>query len=103
MPSLPSATANRWLKQRRSYHIMVLNRDFFRVFLQFQTIYLAYLEKTGVHKDSMCVDVANKTRTEIDFLGMKVVEYGKEMGVPTPFYTVMTNLVRTIENGYLND
>ncbi len=48
MPSLPSATANRWLKQRRSYHIMVLYRDFFRVFLQFRTIYLAYLEKTVI-------------------------------------------------------
>lgn len=49
----------------------------------------------------MCVDIANKTRTEIDFLGMKVVEYGKETGVPTPFYIVMTNLVRAIEDGYL--
>jgi 2-dehydropantoate 2-reductase len=63
---------------------------------------LAYLEKAGIHKDSMCVDIANKTRTEIDFLGMKVVEYGKKMGVPTPFYIAMTNLVRTIEDGYLN-
>lgn len=62
---------------------------------------LAYLEKVGIHKDSMCVDIANRTRTEIDFLGMKVVEYGKETGVPTPFYIVMTNLVRAIEAGYL--
>lgn len=64
---------------------------------------LAYLEKAGTHKDSMCVDIANKSRTEIDFLGMKVVEYGKEIGVPTPFYLVMTNLVRTIEDRYLNN
>ena len=61
---------------------------------------LAYLEKVGIHKDSMCVDVANKTRTEIDFLGGKVVEYGRETGVDTPFYTSMTNLVRAIEDGY---
>ena len=62
---------------------------------------LAYLEKVGIHKDSMCVDVANKTRTEIDFLGGKVVEYARQTGVATPFYIAMTNLVRTLENSYL--
>jgi 2-dehydropantoate 2-reductase len=62
---------------------------------------LAYLEKVGVHKDSMCQDIANKTPTEIDFLGGKVVEYGREKGVPTPFYIAMTNLVKTIEDTYL--
>ena len=62
---------------------------------------LAYLEKVGVHKDSMCQDLANRTRTEIDFLGGKVVEYGREKGVPTPYYTVMTNLVQALEDNYL--
>ncbi len=62
---------------------------------------LGYLEKVGVHKDSMCVDIANKTRTEIDFLGGKVVEYGKETGVPTPCYATMANLVKAIEDEYL--
>ena len=33
---------------------------------------LNYLEKVGVHKDSMCYDIENKTPTEIDFLGAKV-------------------------------
>jgi 2-dehydropantoate 2-reductase len=62
---------------------------------------LAYLEKVGIHKDSMCQDLANRTRTEIDFLGGRVVEYGRETGVPTPFYTVMTNLVKALEDNYL--
>jgi 2-dehydropantoate 2-reductase len=62
---------------------------------------LAYLEKVGVHKDSMCQDLANKTRTEIDFLGGKVVEYGEETGVPTPVYRIMANLVRALEDNYL--
>jgi 2-dehydropantoate 2-reductase len=62
---------------------------------------LVYLEKVGVHKDSMCVDIANKTRTEIDFLGGKVVEYGRETGVPTPCYATMANLVRAMEDKYL--
>ena len=64
---------------------------------------LGYLEKVGVHKDSMCVDIANRTRTEIDFLGGKVVEYGRETGVDTPYYTVLTNLVRALEGGSLNE
>jgi 2-dehydropantoate 2-reductase len=63
---------------------------------------LAYLEKVGGHKDSMCQDLANETRTEIDFLGGKVVEYGEETGVPTPVYRIMANLVRALEDNYLN-
>lgn len=62
---------------------------------------LGYLAKAGAHKDSMCYDVAQKTRTEIDFLGGKVVEYAREAGISTPFYIAMTNMVRAIEDGYL--
>ena len=61
----------------------------------------AYLEKVGVHKDSMCYDLANRNPTEIDFLGGKVVEYAREMGIPVPFYTAMTNLVKALESNYL--
>ena len=60
-----------------------------------------YLEKVGSHKDSMCYDILNKTVTEIDFLGGKVVEYGRDMGVPTPFFITMTNLIKTLEDNYL--
>ena len=62
---------------------------------------ISYLEKVGVHKDSMCIDIANKTPTEIDFLGGKVVEYSRAKGVPTPYYETMTNLVKAIEDNYL--
>ncbi|HMK64932.1 MAG TPA: 2-dehydropantoate 2-reductase [Thermodesulfobacteriota bacterium] len=62
---------------------------------------LAYLEKVGIHKDSMCVDIAQQTPTEIDFLGGKVVDYGRELGIPTPYYQTMANLVRAMEDGYL--
>ncbi len=62
---------------------------------------LGYLEKAGAHKDSMCYDVAHKTRTEIDFLGGKVVEYAREAGISTPFYVAMTNMVKAIEDSYL--
>jgi len=62
---------------------------------------LNYLEKVGSHKDSMCYDIINKTVTEIDFLGGKVVEYGRDTGVPTPFFITMTNIIKTLEDNYL--
>jgi 2-dehydropantoate 2-reductase len=62
---------------------------------------LGYLQKVGVHKDSMCVDIANQTPTEIDFLGAKVVEYARSKGISTPVYVTMTNLVKAIEGNYL--
>jgi 2-dehydropantoate 2-reductase len=65
-----------------------------------QTIW-GYLERVGSHKDSMCHDIARREPTEIDFLGGKVVEYGQRHNVPTPFFRTMTNLVRAIEDGYL--
>jgi 2-dehydropantoate 2-reductase len=64
---------------------------------------LGYLEKVGAHKDSMCHDIENKTPTEIDFLGSKIVEYGRAKAVPTPFYVTMTNLVKAMEDNYLRD
>ena len=62
---------------------------------------LGYLEKVGVHKDSMCVDIANQKPTEIDFLGAKIVEYARASQISTPFYQTMTNLVKAIESNYL--
>jgi len=62
---------------------------------------MGYLEKVGAHKDSMCQDFVNKTPTEIDFLGGKVVEYGQALGVPTPYFVTMTNLVKSFEDSYL--
>jgi 2-dehydropantoate 2-reductase len=61
---------------------------------------LAYLAKVGVHRDSMCNDIDNKAPTEIDFLGAKIVEYGRQNGIATPFYITMTNMVKGIENNY---
>ena len=62
---------------------------------------MGYLEKAGAHKDSMCYDIAQKTPTEIDFLGGKVVEYARQLGISTPYYIAMTNLVKAMEDSYL--
>ena len=67
----------------------------------YMTQVMGYLAKVGAHKDSMCVDIANRTPTEIDFLGGKVVEYARQEGVAAPYFTVMTNLVRSLEDSYL--
>ena len=63
---------------------------------------LGYLKKVGIHKDSMCNDISNRTPTEIDFLGAKVVEYARAKGISTPFFVTMTNLVKALENRYLD-
>ncbi|MBW2472547.1 MAG: 2-dehydropantoate 2-reductase [Deltaproteobacteria bacterium] len=63
---------------------------------------LGYLQKVGVHKDSMCNDIASRAPTEIDFLGGKIVEYARNKGISTPFYVAMTNLVKSIESNYLD-
>jgi 2-dehydropantoate 2-reductase len=62
-----------------------------------------YLMQAGVHRDSMCSDIENKTQTEIDFLGGKVVEYARQNNVATPFYIAMTNLVKALEDRYLDN
>jgi len=62
---------------------------------------VSYLMKAGVHRDSMCFDIEKKTPTEIDFLGGKVVEYARQNDVSTPFYIAITNLVKAIEDRYL--
>jgi 2-dehydropantoate 2-reductase len=62
---------------------------------------VSYLQKVGVHRDSMCFDIENRTPTEIDFLGAKIVEYARQKGVPVPLFTAMTNLVKALESNYL--
>lgn len=67
----------------------------------FLTKALAYMEKAGLHRDSMSYDIKNKTPTEIDFLSAKIVNYGRQKGIPTPFLLTMTNLIKAMEDEYL--
>jgi 2-dehydropantoate 2-reductase len=62
---------------------------------------LAYLAQVGVHRDSMCFDIDNKAPTEIDYLGAKIVAYARQNNIATPFYVAMTNMVKGIEDNYL--
>lgn len=58
---------------------------------------LDYLAQVGAHRDSMCYDIAAHRPTEIDFLGGKIVEYGRKCGIPTPYFITMANLVKALE------
>ncbi|MFQ6106104.1 MAG: ketopantoate reductase family protein [Thermoplasmata archaeon] len=60
-----------------------------------------YLRKGGDHKPSTLVDVECKRPTEIEFLNGKIVEYGKRLGIETPYQTTVTNLLRAKQDLYL--
>lgn len=52
------------------------------------------------HVPSTAQDVRSKRKTEIDFLNGAIVRLGKKYGIPTPYNTLITNLVHIIENNY---
>jgi len=64
--------------------------------------FTSYLEKGGAHKPSMLIDVENKRPTEIDFMSGAVARYGEKYKIPTPVNSVFTDLLKTLENRYLN-
>jgi len=56
-----------------------------------------YIKNAGNHKPSMLQDIEAKRRTEIDYINGKVVEYGVQAGVPTPYHTMIRGLVKALE------
>ncbi|MFX0115705.1 MAG: ketopantoate reductase family protein [Candidatus Hodarchaeota archaeon] len=59
-----------------------------------------YLNKAGHHKTSMLVDVLNQNPTEIDYINGKIVEYGREHGIPTPVNETIVALIKATESQY---
>ena len=64
--------------------------------------FTSYLEKGGAHKPSMLVDVENKRLTEVDFMSGPIARYGETYGIPTPVNSTFTDLLKALENRYLN-
>ena len=58
---------------------------------------IEYLEGAGDHKPSMLVDIEMKRRTEIDFINGKIIEYGEQAGVETPYNSTVLSLVKGME------
>ncbi|MBW1650763.1 MAG: 2-dehydropantoate 2-reductase [Deltaproteobacteria bacterium] len=53
-----------------------------------------YMENAGDHKTSMLMDIEAKRKTEIEFMNQKIVEYGEKAGIPTPYNSVITSLIK---------
>ena len=54
---------------------------------------IEYLDKAGHHKTSMHVDIERGSPTEIGFISGKIVEYGKRIGIPTPYNSTIVSLI----------
>jgi 2-dehydropantoate 2-reductase len=60
--------------------------------------WINYLSAGGPHKPSLAVDLDAGRRTEIDFMNGKIVEYGRRLGIPTPYNDSMVWCVRAKEH-----
>jgi 2-dehydropantoate 2-reductase len=56
-----------------------------------------YIKSAGNHKPSMLQDVEARRRTEIDYINGKIVEYGAQAGMATPYNTMIRGLVKALE------
>ena len=55
---------------------------------------------TGDNKSSLCVDLLNHRRSEVDFIYGKVIEIGESKGVPTPTLKTLHALVKGVESHF---
>jgi 2-dehydropantoate 2-reductase len=55
---------------------------------------------TGDNRSSMCVDLVNKRRTEIDYINGAIVQVGKKYGIPTPVNNTLVAIVKGLERSF---
>jgi 2-dehydropantoate 2-reductase len=55
---------------------------------------------TSENRSSMCVDILNKRRTEIDYINGAIVKQGKKYGVPTPINKTLVAVVKGLEKNF---
>jgi 2-dehydropantoate 2-reductase len=77
--------------------VAVARANEFAIGSDFYLYCINYLKSAGNHKPSMLQDIEAGRRTEIDFINGKVVEYGIQAGVPTPYNTMIHGLVKALE------
>lgn len=56
-----------------------------------------YIKNAGNHKPSMLQDVEAKRRTEVDYINGKIMKYGTQAGIPTPYNNMIRGLVKALE------
>lgn len=59
---------------------------------------IEYMSAAGNHKPSMLMDIENSRPTEIDFINGKMVEYGDQAGIKTPYNGTLRALVKGLES-----
>lgn len=64
-------------------------------------VLLKIIASEQTNKSSLCVDLLNKRKTEIDFINGSVVRLAEKHGILTPLNKAMVVLVNTLENQYL--
>ncbi len=57
-----------------------------------------YIKNAGNHKPSMLQDIEAGRRTEVDYINGKIVEYGAQAGMATPYNTMIHGLVKALES-----
>jgi len=55
---------------------------------------------TSANVSSMLQDILKKKRTEIDFINGVIMREGQRFGIPVPVNSLLTRLVKTIEESY---
>jgi len=56
-----------------------------------------YIRNAGNHKPSMLQDIEAGRRTEVDYINGKIVEYGAQAGLQTPYNNMIRGLVKALE------
>jgi len=56
-----------------------------------------YIRNAGHHKPSMLQDIEAGRRTEVDYINGKIIEYGAQAGMATPYNTMIRGLVKAFE------
>lgn len=77
--------------------IAVARANEFSLGSDFYPYAISYIKNAGNHKPSMLQDIEAKRRTEIDYINGKIVEYGVQAGIATPYNAMIRGLVKALE------
>lgn len=77
--------------------VSVARANEFRLGSDFYPYCIDYIRNAGHHKPSMLQDIEAGRRTEVDYINGKIVEYGAQTGIPTPYNTMIRGLVKALE------
>lgn len=60
-------------------------------------------ENLGDYYPSMAQDaVLHQRQTEVEFLNGAIARYGERLGVPTPYNSVLSDVIRCVQDNYVN-